>query len=88
MIEPNSKSAYLGSGFPTLGASVQDFMVIAEDFDLPITSSSANVTSAGPAVLKIQAASFTPAIFVEISAILSGILSDFLGDSCDRQNNR
>src|SRR3990167_5546140 len=68
-MDPNSKSAYLGSGFPLRGSKVHDFMVIAEDLDLAITSSSLSVTSAGPAVLKTQVSNFTPAISVEISAI-------------------
>src|SRR3989344_1420568 len=69
-IDPNSRSAYLGSGFPSRDSRVHDFIVIADDLDLPITSSSFSVTSAGPAALKMQVSNFTPAISVEISAIL------------------
>ena len=42
------KSKYLGSGLPVLGSKVQDFMVIAEDLDLPIILRRGKVSSLGP----------------------------------------
>src|SRR3990167_2230643 len=68
-MEPYLRFTQRGAGLPFLGASVQDFINTAQDFDLARFSRSSSVSSLTPEALKTHDSSLTPAIFVEISII-------------------
>src|SRR3990167_6467032 len=70
-MEPYSRFTQRGAGLPFRGASVQDFISTAQDFDLARFSRSTRVSSRTPEALKTQVSNLTPAIFVEISIFLS-----------------
>jgi hypothetical protein len=46
-------SLYLGSGLPSLGSKLQDFIIIALESDFQSISSSSKVVQAGPEALNI-----------------------------------